>query len=86
VNVFKVGHGPNIRQNEFDCAYVSAVFRFIPLVFYNPYIKPGGHGSIRLLQAPFFFLLPAQLNLQPTPPIHIFFIVILRLLSWLDIK
>ena len=78
MNILKVGHRPNIRQNEFDCAYVSVVFRFIPLVFYNPYIKPVGHGSIRLLQARFFFPLPAQLNLQPTPPKHIFFIVIIR--------
>jgi len=52
-NVPKVGHGPKMGQNEFDCA--SVVFLFIPLVFYCPYIQPVGHGSICLLQARFIF-------------------------------
>jgi len=51
-SVPKVGHGPEMGQNEFDCACVSVVFTCTPLVFHSPYIKPVGHGSIGLLQAP----------------------------------
>ena len=47
--------GPKIGQNELDCACVSEVFTFIPLV-YSPYIKPVGQNSFGLLQAGPFFL------------------------------
>jgi len=50
-NVPKAGHGPKMGQKEFDCACVSVVFTCIPLVFFSPYIKPVGRGSIGLLQA-----------------------------------
>ena len=38
-NVPKVGHGPKMGQNEFDCACVSMLFTCIPLVFHSPYLK-----------------------------------------------
>jgi len=48
--VSKVGRGPKKGQNKFRFhSYTSAVFTFIPLVFYSPFI-----GSIGLLQAQFF--------------------------------
>jgi len=50
-----MGNGPKIGQNEFDCACVSVVSTFIPLVFYIPYIKPVGYGSIGVLQVLFLF-------------------------------
>jgi len=50
----KVGLRPKMGQNEFNSACVSVVFTFIFLVYYSPYVKPAGHGSIGLLQARFF--------------------------------
>ena len=32
-----VGHRPKMVQNELECACVSVVFIFIPLVFHSPY-------------------------------------------------
>jgi len=46
-----VGNGPKMGQSKFDCACVFVVFIITPLVFYHPYIKPVGPGSIDLFQA-----------------------------------
>jgi len=54
-NVPKVGHGPKMGRNEFDCACVSVVFTCSLLVLHKAHIAPIAFSPMILQRVRYIF-------------------------------